>query len=147
MSFECQCCICEYELNEKVYYLLDPDSDKKDSIYCKDCISYIHSNRWKIIKEGLLGVDCLAEFKRIRKSGIPLTLLEKDISSDLKSENQVHQLIFNDGRIISAHLEKDITDNEVDELIKDLRNLDINEVTERDIKNIASKYWNTLKKC
>ena len=139
--FTCQCCLCNYEKCE-VKYVLKDNEDEKESIYCRDCIKYIHSQRWKLIKESLLGLDCLATFKTIQKDGIAKCLLEKDVSKDIKSKNLVDYLII-DNKIISAVLEKDITDAQLSDLVKDLKKLDPYKITELDIHNIAQKYWAT----
>lgn len=138
--FECACCLCEFEDSEQMKYMLYDSNQWLGGAYCFECTKYIHKNRWKLLKDGLLGVDCLAEFKRIQKSGIPITLLERDVSTNIKSDIPVKAL--NIGDIVSANLDMDLTEDQVFQLSEELKSIDCSDgVTDGDIHNITKKYW------
>jgi hypothetical protein len=138
--FECACCLCEFEDSQQMKYQLYDSDQWIGGAYCFDCTNYIHKNRWKILKDGLLGVDCLAEFKRIQKSGIPTSLLERDLSTNIKSDIPVKAL--NVGEIVSAQLTMDLTNDQVSSLSEELKTIDSGDgITDGDIRNITQKYW------
>lgn len=138
--FECACCLCEFEDSEQMKYQLFGSDKWLDGAYCHECTRYIHENRWKLLKEGLLGVDCLAEFKRFQKSGIPTRLLERDVSTNVKSDIPVKSISI--GQVVSAQLKMDLTEHQVLMLSEELKTLDCSDgVTDGDIHNITKKYW------
>jgi hypothetical protein len=105
-------------------------------------MEYIWNNSWNIAKENLLGVDCLAAFRGIQEHGLSTSLVERDVS-----ENTTYQPIFmirngDNGEPRSADLPgRDLTQDQISNLVTELRQLDRKNVASEDIKSISNRYW------
>lgn len=144
-TIQCQCCFDEYPLHTRVKYkIVSNTEDWKFGIYCQTCTAYIHKNRWDILKDGLRSVGCLAEFKNVVKLGLPITLIERDISNETDSWKPIVQLLYSNGDTRTSKstvLEADLSIKQRDLLVAELRALDAEQVTDNDIHRITSKYW------
>ena len=146
MTFTCKCCYEVLEEEPPQYTLTGDTETYYISIYCESCVTYIHVNRWRLLKESLKEVDCLAELRRFCISGLPMSLVHGDLSDPKDKETgpgpdtEVQTVKFHI-RSWSAKLDVDITEEERDKLMVDLRALQTNDVTESDIKTIYAEYF------
>lgn len=136
-AISCACCLMP--VDNVVYYATA--NTAAPSIYCADCIEEIRKTRWSMMKESLTNVDCLASFRSIRNRGLPMTLIESDLVADRNQDAEVIWIKCGDGgREISHKLDADITTEERDNLVAELRSLDANQVTDADIKTACAKW-------
>lgn len=141
MTFMCKCCMCDCEDSEQVQFKRNDDPIWLKGIYCQECMEYIRSNAWKMAKEGLLGVDCLAVFRNIQEHGLPTTLVDRDVLGN-KSFVPISSIRYGpDGEVKSACLEIDLEPEQIQKLVEELRELDRKDVSIEDIKAIAIRYW------
>jgi len=145
-EFECKCCLCSYPLSDRVEYTVD-GSQWLPSVYCTECMDLIHSMCWKIIKQDLLGVDCLAVFRSIQQNGLPTTLVEHDVVGN-KSYTPVTSIRTGTGPGAgperTAALTIDLTHEQVAALERELRQLDAQKLFAEDIRAIAQRYWGDI---
>ena len=104
-------------------------------------MDHIHSVAWKIIKEDLLGVDCLAVFRSIQQHGLPTTLVERDILGIQSYIPLTSIRTGASGAERSTALAIDLTHEQVAALEKELREVDREKLFADDIKAIAKRYW------
>jgi hypothetical protein len=139
-QFECKCCLVEYPLSERTEYTRHDSPSWLPGVYCCECMKRIHSGAWKIIKEDLLGVDCLAVFRSIQQHGLPTTLVERDVLGN-QSYVPLSGIRTGTGPARSTDLDIDITREQVAALEEELRQLDRQQLFADDIKAIAERYW------
>jgi hypothetical protein len=147
--YTCKCCYEDIEGDPPRYTLVSLTTKFYQAVYCQACIRYIHENRWRLLKEALAAVDCLAELKRFCVMGMPLRLVHGDLSdpSDSDSEadtnEEIHVIIFKDNSIMFGDLDVDITEKQRDALVCELRELQVrdHDVSQSDIKEIYSHYF------
>lgn len=147
------CCWLEYSDEQRAQYRVHVTDEWRDTVYCVECMEIVHDTRWTIMKEGLIGVDCLAEFRSICKNGLPMWLTFNDVDplpAEMVLQNkhkrineEVYELKYGD-TVKSAKLDVDLTGIQRDNLVKDLRAIG-DDVTEDTVKAICNKYW-TVKK-
>lgn len=136
--------MCDCDDSELVQYQADPNGEWKKSIYCSDCMTYIHNNCWRVAKQNLFEVDCLAAFRGIQDHGLPTTLVERDVLGN-KSYRPIFMIRKGcDGTPRSAALSVDLTPEQIDNLVRELRLLDRKDVSSDDIHAIAKRYWNGI---
>lgn len=142
MVFQCQCCLCDCEDDEHVYYKLDQTDDWLVGVYCIECMEEIQANAWDITKSNLLGVDCLAVFRSIQRNGMPMVLVERNLSGEVSSFAELSAMRYNK-EDKSIELNSDLTKEQRDNLVKEIQALDAKDVSSEDIKAIAERYWGT----
>lgn len=151
-------CLCCYdEPITQVEYRLVGANEWKQTVYCEDCIRYQLSAKWRIVKESLEKMDCLAELRNVCARGIPLSMTEIDVvevplpkpsspspveGKSQKATNARIALFRAGGEQISASLNPDITEEQRDSLLADYQELSQkSDVTEADIRAVYHKYW------
>jgi hypothetical protein len=135
---DCPCCVCPIE--ESVKFKLTEASDWQDSIYCSLCAETIRQNVWSRYRETLCSLDCLAVLNSIRQNGLPMTLVERDISAKNGSWEPVYGLRYGD-RDVSPYLTCDLTVEQRDSLVADLRALVPEETSPETLMTITQRYW------
>ena len=135
------CGACMSDDYKLVRYTLDSGASPawKDSIYCSECIGEIRRTRWLMLKESITKVDCLAAFRNIRASGMPMVLVERDIGAPTNAP----VVAISDISLTTA-LDCDLTVDQRNSLVADLQALSIDTVTDLDIKTVCAKYWPEL---
>lgn len=142
MTFTCKCCYEELMESPAQYILVGDTETRYTAIYCRSCLTYIHSSRWNILKESLRDIDCLAELKRFCVLGLPTRLVHGDLSMPAEdAHREVDTIWFSESESMSAALDVDITRTLLIALMKDLRELQSNNVTRPDIIAIYTKYF------
>lgn len=117
----------------------------RDSLYCPECVKIIQQNAWKTTKDNLMGVDCLAAFRNIQTHGLSTTLVEHDMLGN-KSYTPVSEIRYKvEPETTYVHasgkLDIDLTQEQCDNLVAEIRALDIKDVSSEDIKVITGRYW------
>lgn len=149
--FECFCCLEHYPIGQRVYYQLHQDTMWHEIDYCNECVTEVIRTRWDIIKGNLIGSDCLSAFRNVCRHGISLWLTVNQVSYGASNGNEsICKFKRNTGRfeiIQSAKLTSDITEEQRDQLVEELRALEKaggmggTEVTDYAIRAICGKYW------
>lgn len=131
----CMCCMTNN--CQLVKYLIG--DEWLNSLYCSDCVKIIKKTAWETTKQNLMGVDCLAAFKKIQIHGLSTTLTEHDMIGN-KSYIPVKEIKIGK-EPVTGSLDIDLTKKQCEQLVNEIRALNINDVSNEDIKVISSNYW------
>ena len=128
------------------------------SMFCYECMKYYLSERWAIIKEGIMKMDCLADLKRLCQEGVSFwirvqDIARPDVNPDMDPTIDVDTLwtpvspsadgtLSAGGSTLSGYLNPDITEVQRAEMIRDFQALVSGDSpTFKDIQEICEKYW------
>lgn len=120
------------------------------SMFCYECMKYYLSERWAIIKDNILKMDCLADLKRLCQEGVSFWIRVQDVARpdlypDMNLSLDVDTLWTPvDGTNLSGYLNPDITETQRVEMVRDFQALvagDSPAPTFKDIQEICEKYW------